>query len=365
MLTSRQAEALNETSLPASASAASYTQSSQPGIMIPNMTVSWHAACAPAVTVVFATRNRAAALAPVLECFTALKAPEGGWKLVVVDNGSSDGTSNLLRAYADRLPLTALSEPHPGKNRALNTALPHFEGALIVLTDDDVLPQPDWLPRLQQAALDHPEASLFGGTVLPHWSRPRPAWLTESAVPFSVLYAQQKRKAGPCCCDAIFGPNMAVRSSVFEAGHRFSERVGPDESQRMYAMGGETEFLRRVEAAGYTGWFVPEAVVGHIIRPEQLDEAWILQRAYRYGIGEGSHYIAHHASGDASHYLPARLRLRGLVYGAAASLSGLVPHSALRLKIRYKARAIAGTIDGLHKACRPALTIAVRAPPSA
>ncbi len=303
-----------------------------------------------AVTVLFATRNRATALPPVLDCLARLTAPEGGWKLLIVDNGSTDGTSGLLDAYLDRLPLTVLREPRAGKNRALNAALPHLEGGLIVLTDDDVLPRADWLIRLRQAAHEHPQASLFGGTVLPHWSRPRPAWLTEEAVPFSVLYAQQKRAAGACGCAEIFGPNMAVRRSVFEAGHRFSEAVGPDESRRLYAMGGETEFLRRVEAAGHSGWFVPEAVVGHIIRPEQLDEEWILQRAYRYGIGEGRHYAgAGTAVPEAVRQRPPlRLRLRARVYGLAARLTRLVPPSPLRLRIRYRARSLAGTIDAFR-----------------
>lgn len=315
---------------------------------------------APAVTVLFATRNRAGALAPVLDAMAGLTAPEGGWKLVIVDNGSTDGTEALLSGYRDRLPLTMLSEPRAGKNRALNAALPHLEGSLVILTDDDVLPQPDWLLRLLQAADEHPEAALFGGTVLPHWSRPRPAWLTEDAVPFSVLYAQQKRAAGACSCDAIFGPNMAVRHSVFAAGFSFSETVGPDETRKMYAMGGETEFLRRVEAAGYKGWFVPEAVVGHIIRPEQLDEAWILARAYRYGVGEGSNYVVRGRSTG----LPTRLQIRHLVYGTAARLSRFLPASSRRLKLRYKARMIAGTVDALRQEGSGSAPAAVPAPPS-
>ena len=212
-----------------------------------------------------------------------------------------------------------------------------------------MLPQRDWLVRLRQAAVDHSEASRFGGTVLPYWSRAWPVGLTERAVPFSVLYAQRKRQAGPCGCDAIFGPNMTVRSRVFDAGHRFSAMVGPDESQSMYAMGGETEFLRRVEAAGHTDWFVLEAVVGHIIRSEQLDETWILQRAYRYGIGEGLRYVARGVvAGDASPRRHAGLRLRTLIYGTAARLTRLMPRSSWRLKIRYRGRAMAGTLDRLR-----------------
>ena len=63
----------------------------------------------PALTVFFATRNRAHAIPRVLEAFTGLTAPEGGWKLVVVDSGSSDTTMEVLQGFASRLPLTILS----------------------------------------------------------------------------------------------------------------------------------------------------------------------------------------------------------------------------------------------------------------
>ena len=311
---------------------------------------------AVAVTVLFATRNRAAALAQVLDRFREMRAPRGGWKLLVVDNGSTDHTAALLASYADRLSLTVLHEPVAGKNRALNSALPHLEGGLVVLTDDDVLPQPDWLVALQRGADACPQASLFGGTVLPHWDRQRPDWLTEAAVSFSVLYAQQQRAAGPCACDAIFGPNMAVRRDVFAAGFRFSETVGPDESRRMYAMGGETEFLRRVEAAGHTCWFIPDAVVGHIVRAEQLEEDWILHRGYRYGFGEGRHYavpVRVRGGSAAAGRPPARLLLRALAYSTVARLIRFAPPSERRLRIRYKDRMIKGTLDAVREQRSP------------
>ena len=292
----------------------------------------------PLLSVVFATRNRAALLPRVLEAFAGLAPPRGGWALLVVDNGSTDATLEVLRGQAGRLPLTALSCPAPGKNRALNLALPHLRGDLAVFTDDDVLPDADWLVRLRAAADAHPEASLFGGTVLPDWPRPPPAWLSEQAVEFSVLYAQQRRPSGPCGYADIFGPNMAVRSAVFAGGTRFAEHVGPDGSKPLYAMGSETELLRRLDAAGHRGWFEAAARVSHIVRPEQMEEAWILDRAYRYGVGEGRHY-----AGSPS----ARLLLRRIAYRLAAGGSALLPPSPHRLRIRYRDRWLAGVAAGL------------------
>jgi glucosyl-dolichyl phosphate glucuronosyltransferase len=295
----------------------------------------------PALTVFFATRNRAHAIPRVLEAFTGLTAPEGGWKLVVVDNGSSDTTMEVLQGFASRLPLTILSCPKPGKNRALNLALPELRGRLAVFTDDDVLPDADWLRQLLAAADAHPEADLFGGTVLPDWPRPKPDWLSEQAVEFSVLYAQKRRPSGPCGFTDIFGPNMAIRASVFEAGTRFAEHVGPDGTNPLYAMGSETELLRRLEAAGHRGWFEASARVGHIIRPEQMEEGWILDRAYRYGVGEGRHY-----AGAPS----ARQVLRRVVYRVAARGMAVLPPSARRLRIRYRDRWLAGVADGVAAA---------------
>lgn len=294
------------------------------------------------MTVVFATRNRAAGLARVLGAFARLLPPPGGWRLVVVDNGSTDSTPQVAAGFAARLPLTLLSAPVPGKNRALNMALPALAGELAVFTDDDVLPEPDWLVRLHAAAAQRPGASLFGGTVLPEWPSPPPAWLREDAVAFSVLYAQNIRPEGPCGAPDIFGPNMAVRAGVFAAGLRFAEAVGPDASNPRYAMGSETELLRRLAAAGHHGWFVAAARVRHIIRPEQMEERWILERAYRYGIGEGRHYARAGAL--------AGLLARRIAWHVAARGAALLPPCPHRLRIRYRDRWLAGVAAGRPRA---------------
>jgi len=290
------------------------------------------------LTVVFATRNRADILARVLPAFSRLAAPSGGWKLVVIDNGSTDATPALLRSWSDRLPLWALTEQSAGKNRALNAALAHLEGDLAVWTDDDVIPATDWLLRLHDAAEAHPEATMFGGTVEVDWPGPVPAWLTADAVDLSVLYARNLRPSGPCDHTAIYGPCMAVRRQVFDGGLRFSEAVGPDASRRFYPMGGETELLRRLNAAGHRGWFVAEARVRHIVRPEQLEEAWILERAYRYGLGEGRQYLGRLG-------VPG-LALRALAFNAAALVLRHGPPSPPRIRALYRARCVAGALAG-------------------
>jgi glycosyltransferase involved in cell wall biosynthesis len=236
------------------------------------------------LTVLLATRNRSKILRATLESFCGLRAPDSGWNLVVVDNGSSDQTSETVKGFFDRLPLQFLTEQRRGKNFALNTALPHIDGDLTVLTDDDVLPQPDWLLRLRHAADVHPEFSIFGGPILPRWEVPPPPWV--KWVPQGAAYAvtDPTWEEGPIAASSVWGPNTAIRSAVFKAGIDFNSQIGP--SGNNYAQGGDTELTRRLESLGHRAWHVHDAIVEHFVRQEQLDLAWVMRRATRHGRGE-------------------------------------------------------------------------------
>lgn len=237
------------------------------------------------LTVIFATRNGGEALGEMLESFTALQAPDDGWRIVAVDNGSSDGSFERMQGFADRLPLTVLRHDPPGKNAALNSALEHAEGDLWVFTDDDILPNADWLLRLREAADNQEEFAIFGGRIEPRWNKQPEPWLLD-VVNKEIAYALTAPdwKAGEISGGWVWGPNMAVRASLFvDEGHRFNEKVGPGAGQ--YAMGSETEFNLRMEKVGHRCCHVPGAVVRHIIPAEYIERKWLMGRAYRYGRG--------------------------------------------------------------------------------
>ncbi|HKV70104.1 MAG TPA: glycosyltransferase [Gemmatimonadales bacterium] len=236
------------------------------------------------LTVLFATHNGVRTLPDVLEAYLRLRTPSGGWRLVSVDNASTDGTSAVLAGFSARLPLTVRQEPRLGKNGALNAALDLVDGDLAVFTDDDVFPHPDWLVRLRQAADDHPDYSVFGGTVLPRWESPPPSWVLDDVPLGPAFTLTGDLPEGPTTAHTVFGPNMAVRSAVFAAGTRFDTRIGPRGTD--YAMGSETELVRRLLASGHQAWHVPAAQVEHFIRTGQLDPEWIVRRAVRFGRGQ-------------------------------------------------------------------------------
>jgi L-malate glycosyltransferase len=235
------------------------------------------------LTVIFATRNGMRTLPAVLDAYLRLQVPDGGWKLIIVDNASSDRSRDIISSFQDRLPLTCLSEEKLGKNVALNAAVAHIEGDLVVLTDDDAIPRPDWLVRMSDAADAQPEYSIFGGVVLPRWEITPPEWI--KWVPLGPVFTVTPPSLPEGALDHhfVFGPNMAVRTKVFDRGFLFDPSIGPQGTN--YAMGSETEFVGRLASEGYAAWHVRNAQVEHLIRDFQMNRSWILRRAIRFGRG--------------------------------------------------------------------------------
>lgn len=236
------------------------------------------------LTVLMATHNGAETLPRVLESYTQLQPPPGGWKLVLIDNASDDGSGVIANSFTDRLPLTVLHESAQGKNHALNRGLAELEGDLAVFSDDDTLPAADWLVRLRAAADLHTDFDIFGGRILGHWEAEPDTWVRDVVPPAPCFGLTDPALAdGPCEPTKVWGTNMAVRSRWFHAGYRFDGRFGPNRSPT-YAMGGETELnLRLTIAERVKSRHCSDVMVHHIIRPRQLTRAWILRRAFHLG----------------------------------------------------------------------------------
>jgi glycosyltransferase involved in cell wall biosynthesis len=133
------------------------------------------------LSVVVCTYNRERLLQGALEQMCRLHVPEGvEWELLVVDNGSTDGTDLVIDTFAGRLPLRKLREDRPGKSFALNHAVAGARGAYLVFTDDDVLVGPNWLAAYAAAFQQWPGDAVFGGPIAALFEGTPPRWLGET-----------------------------------------------------------------------------------------------------------------------------------------------------------------------------------------
>jgi glycosyltransferase involved in cell wall biosynthesis len=308
------------------------------------------------LTALLATRNGARTLPNTLEAFCRIREPRGGWKLVVVDNASTDQTPAILRSFSNRLPLTYAYEARPGKNAALNTGLQHVEGDIVALTDDDIFPRADWLTRLRNGADTHPEYSIFGGVVKPMWEVRPPRW--SNWIPPGPTFATTNPdlKEGPVKAPGhIYGANMAVRSEIFANGVRFDTSIGPCGSS--YPMGSETELIQRLLRQGYLAWHICDAVVENFIRASQMRQSWVFKRAVRFG--RGQYRLAHLRSPfvirlwmGSPGYLYRRLFTQGIEIGKAMLAASPQRLIAATWELNYLRGQIIEA-RALHKGNRP------------
>jgi hypothetical protein len=158
-------------------------------------------------------------------------------------------------------------------------------GELILFTDDDILPCADWLTQYAAAAAAQPDIDLFGGPVLLKWPGEPPSWAVCDNTVRNWCFANSDHPSagtGPWS-GALLGGNFAVRKSAQIRLHGFDSDKGPTPGD--FAMGNEAEFIARLRRAGHRAWWIQDATVEHIVRPEQIDKEWMLHRAVWAGRG--------------------------------------------------------------------------------
>jgi glycosyltransferase involved in cell wall biosynthesis len=90
--------------------------------------------------------NEAATIRGVLEAIDALGVDR---QIVVVDDGSTDDTAAIVRAYAERSPgIVLLQQANRGKGAALRHGIPHLDADVAVIQDADLEYDPAEVPHL-------------------------------------------------------------------------------------------------------------------------------------------------------------------------------------------------------------------------
>jgi len=236
-----------------------------------------------AASVVICTRDRAAVIGRAVE--GALReARAAGGEVLVVDNGSTDGTPALLAELAARYaPLLRVTrEPEVGLSVARNRGLAEMCGEIAVFLDDDAVPRPGWLAALCAPFRD-PRVACVGGRIRLHFPTPPPAWLTPALHPALSAYdlGDEPRTVRYGEADYPYGANIAFRRTAARACGGFSTRVGLRGDVQLQHE--ETDLCYRLERAGGEVRWVPAACVDHWISPERLTPAWLLTRHARGG----------------------------------------------------------------------------------
>lgn len=207
------------------------------------------------LSIVIPTRDRRATLLATLDALDA-QVVDADVEVVVVDNGSSDGTQEALRTRSARLPTTVLDEPREGASFARNRALRTARGAVALLLGDDMVPDRDDLLAAHLALhRARPEAAyaVLGRVAWAPPVTPFMRWLERAGLQFSF----DDLVAGPVDPAAyLYSSHASLKTSLLRD-------VGGFDGERFPFLMEDTELGIRLRRAGATLDYRPELLVHH------------------------------------------------------------------------------------------------------
>jgi glucosyl-dolichyl phosphate glucuronosyltransferase len=245
------------------------------------------------ISVLICTFNRAALLEQTLGALARARTPDGcDVEVIVVDNNSSDDTAGVVNraAAAGPLPVRYMREGRQGKSFALNTGLAVAAGDIVALTDDDVLPDRDWLVGIV-ANFRADDVVFVFGKVLPRWEvQPPPEMLTlrardiwgplalvdygDEAIRYDAASFGKKRLP--------VGANLAIRRAAIERVGGWRTDLGKVDNS---LIGGEDHeiFVRLYGNGLYSGVYDPSVAVRHLVPASRLTRAYFRRWFYWHG----------------------------------------------------------------------------------
>jgi glycosyltransferase involved in cell wall biosynthesis len=209
---------------------------------------------APSLSVVVPTYNRRAGVERLLRTLAEQTFPSSQFEVVVVDDGSTDGTAEALARFEAPYRLRALTQANAGPAAARNNGLQHAEGRLIVFLDDDVVPSPGLLAT-HAAIQGNADDLVVVGPMYPPTDWQRTVWVRWEERQLLKQYAAMDQGLYACTPRQFYTGNasaprdLLLRSGGFDA--RFKRAEDVELAFRLWAMGARFHFEPRADVLHY------------------------------------------------------------------------------------------------------------------
>jgi GT2 family glycosyltransferase len=214
---------------------------------------------APVVSIVVVNWNGAQVLPRCLEALSAQTYRD--FEVIVVDNGSTDGSTDDLEAHWSGVRVLRLGE-NKGFAVANNLGAVEARGRWLVLVNNDAFPETKWLEILIEATQQYPEYTFFGSRLVQYHNPEMMdgagdvyhisglAWRRYYNHPVSEIKHQVEEIFGPCAAAAMY-----LRKNFLKVGG-FAEYY--------FSYHEDVDLSFRLRLAGYRCLYIPDAVVKHI-----------------------------------------------------------------------------------------------------
>lgn len=238
------------------------------------------------ISAIICTHNRDNYLGAAIDSLLAQKS-NVNFEIVVVDNGSSDRTREVVEQRLYHPQVKYIFEPTIGLSVARNTGAKTASADILAYLDDDAEASNQWLQVLHNAYQANPKLAIAGGKVTLIWppdTQP-PKWLSSGLAANLGAYDLGDETL------YIDKPGLTPRGLNYSIRRSFLEQIGGFDPQlgRVGKNLLSNEELQMTELALQIGWqvaYIPQALVAHNVAPERLKRSWFFNRGWWQGVSE-------------------------------------------------------------------------------
>jgi GT2 family glycosyltransferase len=216
------------------------------------------------VSVLICTYNRPQLLAQCLDALLCrtLEKP----KQIVIVNGGDERTDALVSSLHSPVSISLITTQNKNLAASRNVGLPHCDGDIVAMTDDDAEVFPDWISEMKRAHTEHPEAGVIGGAVIGADTSALVSRIADT-VTFPRFETARVVRTVP-------GVNVSYKREVIE-------QVGLQDETLF--RGEDVDYNWRAQKLGWQVWYDPRVRVLHHHRPTLrafLNQHYMYGRAY-------------------------------------------------------------------------------------
>jgi len=239
------------------------------------------------ISAVICTLNRAAYLAKAVESLINQTYPKEYYEIIVVDNGSTDNTREVVEKFSQLARIRYIYEPIKGLCQARNTGWQAAGGKYVAYLDDDAIACPHWLEKMMKAfETGKPAPASVGGRVVPIWESERPAWLEEQMLgAYAIVdWGKKARFFKPSSPEHHVGCNVAYKREVLQECGGFNVNLG---RKGKNLLSNDEHLIRKyMDSHGLAIYYDPEILVDHLVPKERLTRRFMLRRHFWQGVSD-------------------------------------------------------------------------------
>lgn len=251
------------------------------------------------ISIIVPTVNNSKFLSIALNSVLTQSYDEAGYEVIVVDNGSTDDTKEIIlkaqESYQNKN-IQFIYDSVPGQLTGRHRGANEAKGDILVFIDDDIIADKNWLAVIAETFKDT-SIMLVGGKSLPNYEIDPPYWLEwfwvhlpygKFLASLSLLdFGDEVREIDP---NYVWGLNFSIRkSALFDLGG-FHPDVIPKEYQHFQG-DGESGLTIKAKERCYKAIYQPKALVYHQVPKSRMTFEYFDKRYYYQGVCDDFIYI--------------------------------------------------------------------------